>query len=136
MKINMIVARDAITHGIGKDNKVLYRCKEDMEYFKDTTMGSVVVMGRKTYESIGKALPGRINIVLTHDSSYAAKGAHVLTTPDEVKMVIKELNKDVFIEYRRILSNMYYACLPNITLYSDCLVTDKSVLKNNNIKEI
>lgn len=97
MKINMIVARDAISHGIGKDNKLLYRCKEDMEYFKKTTMGSVVVMGRKTFESIGKALPGRINIVLTHNSAYVAEGAHVLTTVDEVKMVIKELNKDVFI---------------------------------------
>ena len=97
MKINMIVARDAITHGIGKDNKLLYRCKEDMEYFKKTTMGSVVVMGRKTFESIGKALPGRINIVLTHNSSYVAEGAYVLTTVDEVKMVIKELNKNVFI---------------------------------------
>jgi dihydrofolate reductase len=62
--INLIVATD-INGGIGKDNKLLCTLKDDMKHFKETTEGHIVVMGRKTFESIGKPLPDRTNIVLT-----------------------------------------------------------------------
>ncbi len=50
---------------IGKDNKMLWHIPEDFKHFKNTTMGKPVIMGRKTYESLGKPLPGRTNIVIT-----------------------------------------------------------------------
>ncbi|MBQ9180771.1 dihydrofolate reductase, partial [Candidatus Saccharibacteria bacterium] len=50
---------------LGKDNKLLFNIKEDMKFFKESTMGHPILMGRKTYESIGRALPGRTNYVIT-----------------------------------------------------------------------
>lgn len=55
---------------IGKDNDLPWHLPADLKYFKKTTMGHPVVMGRKTFESIGKPLPGRKNIVLTRDRAY------------------------------------------------------------------
>jgi len=59
---------------IGRDNKLLWRIPEDMKFFRKVTKGHPVVMGRKTYESIGRPLPGRRNIVLTRDEGFAADG--------------------------------------------------------------
>ena len=58
---------------IGKDNELIWELPNDMEFFKNTTKGGVLIMGRKTYESIGKPLPERINIVVTRQSPYPAK---------------------------------------------------------------
>lgn len=62
--LKLIVATD-IMGGIGKDNQIPWKCKADMMHFKKTTLGHIVIMGRKTYDSIGKALPGRTNIVIS-----------------------------------------------------------------------
>ena len=62
---NIIVAF-GYNNEIGKCNKMPWHIKADMDYFKTRTMGHPVIMGRKTYESIGKPLPGRTNIVLSH----------------------------------------------------------------------
>lgn len=64
--INLIVAHD-LMGAIGKENKLLCKLKDDMLIFKTLTQSKVVVMGRKTFESIGKALPNRLNVVLTRD---------------------------------------------------------------------
>lgn len=63
-KILIIVAHDK-ARGIGRDNKLVWKLPNDMKRFKETTMGSTVIMGRKTFESIGGALRGRTNIVLS-----------------------------------------------------------------------
>lgn len=60
-----IIAAITDNNAIGKDNKVLFRLKKDMAHFKNITTDNVVIMGRKTYESIGKTLPNRVNIVLS-----------------------------------------------------------------------
>jgi dihydrofolate reductase len=60
---------------IGKDNALPWRISEDLKRFKSLTLGHPVVMGRKTYESIGKPLPKRRNIVLTRDPGWSAEGA-------------------------------------------------------------
>jgi len=57
---------------IGNKGKIPWHISEDFKYFKSVTMGSPIVMGRKTFESIGKPLPGRTNIVITRDRSYEA----------------------------------------------------------------
>lgn len=73
--INIIVAH-SLNGGIGKDNKLLWKLKEDMDFFKNITTDNTVIMGRKTYESIG-ALPNRVNIILTKKLNYKAKGCIV-----------------------------------------------------------
>ncbi|HVI51075.1 MAG TPA: dihydrofolate reductase [Candidatus Sulfotelmatobacter sp.] len=74
--ISMIVAV-AANGTIGKDNKMPWHLSEDLKYFKRVTMGKPVVMGRKTYESIGKPLPGRPNVVITRDPHWSVDGVEI-----------------------------------------------------------
>ena len=67
--INLIVAYDK-NYYIGKDNKLLWNIPDDLKKFKETTTGKIVVMGRKTYESIGRVLPNRINVVLSDNEEF------------------------------------------------------------------
>ncbi len=73
VKLSLIVAV-AENGVIGKDNGLPWRISSDMKYFKETTMGKPVIMGRKTFQSIGRPLPGRTNIVITRDTSFAPEG--------------------------------------------------------------
>ena len=75
--ISMIAAVDE-NNGLGKNNELLWSYPEDMKFFKKMTMGKVVVMGRKTYESIGKTLKGRTNIVISRDWRFNPEGVHVM----------------------------------------------------------
>jgi dihydrofolate reductase len=68
---------------IGRDNQLPWKLPDDMAYFKRVTMGHPVVMGRRTYESIGKPLPGRLNIVVTHNRGFQAPGCTVVGSLDE-----------------------------------------------------
>ena len=74
-----IVARNG---GIGRDNGLLVRLPEDLAHFKRTTLGSPVVMGRRTWESIGRPLPGRRNVVLTREPGWHADGAETAASLD------------------------------------------------------
>lgn len=65
MKNLAMIACVSSDGGLGQDNNLLWRFPEDQKFFRETTMGSAVIMGSKTYESIGRALPGRKNIVLS-----------------------------------------------------------------------
>jgi dihydrofolate reductase len=62
---------------IGNDNRLLWRLKTDLRRFKQLTVGKPLIMGRKTFESIGKPLPGRETVVLTRDPSFRAEGVRV-----------------------------------------------------------
>jgi len=80
-ELAIIVAYDA-HYGIGIDNKLAWHVPEDLMRFKQITTGHTIIMGRKTYDSIGKALPNRRNIVLTRQPGWQASGievAHTLT---------------------------------------------------------
>ena len=68
---------------IGREGDMPWHLPEDLKHFKKTTMGCPVIMGRKTYESIGRPLPGRLNVVLTRDASYTADGIEVTTSMDK-----------------------------------------------------
>lgn len=82
MKISLIVA--ASENGvIGRDNQLPWRLPTDLKRFKRLTMGKPMVMGRKTYLSIGKPLPGRANIVMTRDRVFAAEGVLTAHSLDE-----------------------------------------------------
>lgn len=66
---------------IGLDNKLLWHISDELKNFKKITTGKAIVMGRKTFESIGKPLPNRKNIVLTHDENLIIPGVDVITDP-------------------------------------------------------
>jgi len=78
----LLVAAVAQNGVIGRDNALPWRLKADLARFKATTMGHPVLMGRKTWESLGRPLPGRRNLVVTRDAGYTAQGAEVFTSPD------------------------------------------------------
>ena len=77
MKLSIIVAA-AENNVIGRDNSLPWHLPEDLKYFKKITMGKPIVMGRKTYESIGRPLPGRTNIVVTRNPHWQAEGVVVV----------------------------------------------------------
>ena len=74
MRISLIVAAST-NHAIGKDNQLLWHLPNDMKFFKNTTWGMPVIMGRKTYESLGKPLVGRTNIVISRNEAWQAEGS-------------------------------------------------------------
>ena len=80
------MAKDRV---IGKDNAMPWHLPADLRHFKQTTLGKPVVMGRKTYESIGKALPGRLNIVVTRDPDYRLDDAEVVTSCEAALQVVE-----------------------------------------------
>jgi dihydrofolate reductase len=79
---SLVVAR-ARNGVIGRDNRLPWRLPADLAYFKRVTMGHPVIMGRRTWESIGRPLPGRRNIVVSRDPAYVAPGATVVGSLDE-----------------------------------------------------
>jgi len=81
MHIAMIAAM-ANDRVIGKDNQMPWHLPADLKHFKAVTMGKPVIMGRKTYASIGKALPGRKNLVISRDPNLRLDDAVVVATPD------------------------------------------------------
>jgi dihydrofolate reductase len=70
----VLIAAVARNNVIGADNKLLWRLKSDMKHFRALTMGKALIMGRKTFDSIGKPLPGRHTIVLTRDPAFTVEG--------------------------------------------------------------
>ena len=105
MEINLIVAMDE-KRNIGKDNKLLWDIKEDLQLFKQFTENNIVIMGRNTYQSIGKPLPKRMNIVLTKNSSwlsnldikYIINGK--LFIYNSIEVVLRKLKKYLNIKYK------------------------------------
>ena len=77
MIISLIVVADE-HNGIGKSNQLLCHLPADLKYFKQTTTGHHIVMGRKTYDSVGKPLPNRVNIVITRNSLLSLPGCVVV----------------------------------------------------------
>jgi dihydrofolate reductase len=77
--LSIIVAVDE-NNAIGKDNELLWYITEDLRRFKTLTNGHPVIMGRKTFESIGKALPGRINIIISRNPLYRIMGSIVVAS--------------------------------------------------------
>lgn len=77
MRISAVVAMSE-NRAIGKDNQLLWHLPADLKHFKQITMAKPILMGRKTYQSIGRPLPGRTNVVITHDENFKAEGCVVV----------------------------------------------------------
>ena len=73
-----IIVAYASNYVIGKDGKLPWHIPADLKYFKELTYGSPIIMGRKTFESIGRPLPGRHNIIITRNSEYTCDGCVVV----------------------------------------------------------
>ena len=118
MKIAMIAAM-AENRIIGADNDMPWHLPADLKHFKSVTLGKAVIMGRKTYESIGRALPGRPNIVMTSNKDYTLPDATVVNTQDEALEAAKALSADSCDEIMIIGGGTIYdAFLPEAaTLY-------------------
>lgn len=82
MKLSLICAM-AENRVIGRNNSLPWHLSEDLKYFKRCTMGNCIIMGRKTWESIGRSLPGRTNIVITSKANYKAEGIRVVGSLQE-----------------------------------------------------
>lgn len=106
MIISMIaaMANDRI---IGKDNQMPWHLPADFAWFKRCTMGKPVVMGRKTYESIGRPLPGRENIVISRDASLVIEGVTTVTSIEEALSAAGDVEEVMIIGGGTI----YQACL-------------------------
>ncbi|MET3574907.1 dihydrofolate reductase [Bhargavaea ullalensis] len=94
--ISFIVAHDPDLV-IGKDNQLPWHLPGDLAYFKKMTMGKAMVMGRKTFESIGRPLPGRLNIVVTRNEEFSAEGAVVVHSVEEAIRKAEEFAPEVMV---------------------------------------
>jgi dihydrofolate reductase len=90
MTLEAIVAM-SLNRCIGVNGKLPWDYPEDMAHFRKKTRSRVVIMGRKTYESIGHPLPKRINVVLTQDPKWTAEGVHVVHSKEEALSKIEEV---------------------------------------------
>jgi|SRR3989344_6987405 len=97
MKISLIAAI-ATNRALGKGNKLIYAISEDLKRFKKITSGHPIIMGRRTFESIGRVLPDRTNIIITRDPEFKVEGAEVVHSLDKALEKAKEVeNEEIFV---------------------------------------
>ncbi|UVI27654.1 dihydrofolate reductase [Paenibacillus spongiae] len=82
MSITLIAAM-ASNRAIGQDNRMLWHLPSEMAHFRRSTTGKTVLMGRKTFESLGRPLPKRLNVILTRDNGYSCEGCEIVHSVDE-----------------------------------------------------
>lgn len=108
MIISLVVAASN-NNVIGKDNHLVWNLPDDMKHFKNVTWGMPVVMGRKTFESFKRPLPGRKNIVLSTQKDLKIDGAIVLNTMKDVEFLVKEMDvKELMVIGGGEIYKMYY----------------------------
>ena len=137
--------------GIGKDNEMLFHLKKDLKHFRDLTIGNIVIMGRSTYESIGKALINRNNLVLTRNNDYNLDDALVFHSVDDILAYVGDKEAyviggsqivDLFLPYcnEAIITKIFDqkdadTYLHNFDLDDDFEITNESeVFEENKIK--
>lgn len=109
MQLSAIVAMTP-DRVIGRAGALPWHLPEDLKFFKRTTSGHPIVMGRKTYESIGRPLPGRRNIVLTRDRDWSAQGVEVIHSPEQLQS-LHAIGQRVFVIGG---AEVYAAFLPHL----------------------
>ena len=113
MKVALIVAVSE-NNVIGRDNQLPWHLPEDLQYFKSVTMGKPILMGRKTYDSIGRPLPGRANIVITRDPNWTAEGVIVVNSLEDAMAEGAEASNAVESDEIMVIggAQIYHDCLP------------------------
>ncbi len=112
--LSMIVAT-ADNNIIGKDNDMPWHLPADLAYFKKVTLGKPIIMGRKTYESIGRPLPGRRNIVISRDENYNADGVDIVTSVEQALALVDGSDGTNAVEEIMVIGGgaIYKHCLPS-----------------------
>lgn len=105
----------AVAHGnvLGKDNALPWHHPEDLKHFKAVTLGHAIIQGRKTYESVGRPLPGRRNLVVSRDPAYHAEGCETFASPEEAVARARDTDPCPFVLGGETI---YRALLPLATL--------------------
>lgn len=97
-KISIIAAIGKTTRAIGKNNQLLWKIPEDLKRFKALTSGHLIIMGRKTFESIGRPLPNRTNIIITRNKNFTATGCLIFNSLETaLKKAGEADNQEIFI---------------------------------------
>lgn len=107
MKISLIAAM-ANDRVIGKDNQMPWHLPADFQWFKQSTMGKPIIMGRKTYESIGRPLPGRANIVISRNPELTIEGVQCVASIEQALALVESHSEVMIIGG----GSIYEACLP------------------------
>jgi len=129
LELSIVVAM-AENRVIGKNNQLPWHLPADLRHFKTLTMGKPILMGRKTHESIGRALPGRQNIVVTRQRGYQAEGCTVAQSvdaalaacanADEVMLIGgAQLYRELLPRSTRIYLTLVHAIIPGDTLFPE-----------------
>lgn len=96
--LSSLIAAIDKNRGIGKNNKIPWHVPEDFAWFKQKTSGQPIIMGRKTFESLGKPLPNRLNIIVTRDQNFKIEGAEITHSVEQaIHLAKEEKNEEVFI---------------------------------------
>jgi len=97
MPIISIMVAMAKNRVIGKDNEMPWHLPADLKHFKEVTLGKPIIMGRKTYESIGRPLPGRKNIVMSHNTDYTLEGCDTVTSLEDALKLVSDVEEVMII---------------------------------------
>ena len=117
-----LIAAMADDRAIGIENPLPWKTPADMKWFREKTMGKPMIMGRKTFESFGaKPLPGRTNIIITHDKQYQAEGAVVMHSIDDALQAAGDVDEVMIIGG----ASFYEQMLPRATRFYLTLVHGK-----------
>ena len=127
--ISLIVAM-ASNRVIGKDNEMPWHLPADLAHFKAKTLGKPIVMGRKTYESIGRPLPGRLNIVMSRNKAYKLEGCEVVSSLEEALKLVHDTEEIMIIgggylyEQALPLADRLYLTFIDLEVKGDTLFPD------------
>nr|WP_239032972.1 type 3 dihydrofolate reductase [Pseudoalteromonas luteoviolacea] len=110
------MAKDRI---IGDDNKMPWHLPADLQHFKKITLGKPVIMGRKTFESIGRPLPGRRNIVITRNAQYQAEGIETASSTEEALALVDKIDEVMIIGGGNIYKQFLPLCTKLYLTYID-----------------
>ena len=102
---------------IGRDNKLPWHIPEDLKWFKENTMGKPIIMGRKTFESLGRILPGRPHIVISRNQDYEPEGVHLARSIDEAINIGNSLAEKLEADEIMVIGgeNIYRQMLPLVS---------------------
>jgi len=141
MPIISLIAAMAKNCVIGKDNGMPWHLPADLKHFKALTLGKPIIMGRKTYESIGRPLPGRLNIVISTNTRYTLDGCETVTSLEEALTLVNDVEEVMIIGggflYAQTLSqaNKLYLTLIDLEVDGDTQFPDYKSLAIKEVKK-
>jgi len=136
-----MIAAMANNRVIGLDNKMPWHLPADLQHFKAVTTGKPVIMGRKTFESIGRPLPGRRNIIITRNTDYKAEGIETVISPEAALSLVCDVEEVMIIGggnvYQQFLTQAerLYLTFIDLDVEGDTQFPDYQAIANWEVKE-